>query len=150
MASTLITKNSIRFRLQKQADDSQEFKALLSHPMETGTRRDFRTNQLIPADYIDTLRIMVDGIECFAITLGANVSKNPFLAFVFSKPVHDNQVLRIEWTDNDAQVVFYEIDIVFDATGKFSFQSDAKATVIPQLLPEAGPACATPHGNPQQ
>ena len=144
------TKNSIRLRLQKEADDSHVFKTIITHPMETGIRRDNKTGQLIPADYIDVFRVLVDGLECFAIKLGPDISKNPFLSFMFTRPLQDNQILRVEWTDNRAEQVFYESRIRIDANGRYNFESTDKATVIPQLVPETGPACATKHRNPQQ
>ena len=150
MSGSLATKNSIRFLLQKQLDDSQVFKAIITHPMETGARRDSKTGQFIPADYIDSLRVLVDGSECFASQLGQNISKHPFVSFVFTRPLQSNQIFRIEWIDNHEEMVFYETDLVFDGNGKFSFQSKDKATVVPQLVPDAGPAGKTRHIKSQQ
>lgn len=55
-------------------------KAILSHPMETGYRRDSH-GAVIPRDVVRRLSCTYDGEEIFAMTLFPAISANPFVAF---------------------------------------------------------------------
>ena len=136
-------KNGFRMRINTEKTGEQVFKALISHPMETGYRRDAKTEKNIPADYIEDLYISVDGKKYFEIVLGENVSKTPFLSFVFSKPLVDNQKFKISWIDNNRRETSYECVVKFDQSGSFSYDDASKATEVEQATPEAGPACKT-------
>lgn len=136
-------KNSLRIRITMEKNGEQVFKALLSHPMETGYRRDPRTEQYIPADYIEDLHISVDGKKYFDIILGENVSKNPFLSFTFTAPLVDNQLMEISWVDNNKREITYECLIKFDQSDTFGYEDASKGSEIEPLLPETGPACKT-------
>jgi sulfur-oxidizing protein SoxZ len=142
MAKTF-TKNSLRIRISHEKNGEQVFKTIITHPMETGYRRDSRTGETIAADYIEDLRISVDGKTYFAISLGENVSSNPFLSFVFARPLVDNQLLRISWVDNHQRDTAYDCPVSFGQDGMFHFEGEKQGSDIVHLLPEAGTVCKT-------
>ena len=80
-------------------NDVANVKALISHPMETGMRKDKATGGKIPAHYIQDLIITHNGEEVLHGYLGPAVSKNPFLNFKF-KGAKKGDSLTISWADN--------------------------------------------------
>ena len=137
------TKNSIRLLIRREKSGAQVFKALIDHPMETGYRRDGRTGEFIPADYIEDIRISVDGKPCFEIVFSENVSRNPFLAFVFAKQLIDNQLVRLSWVDNHKQETSHEFVVKFDKSDAYRFTGVTVGPVMNRLVPQAGPVCKT-------
>ena len=135
------SKNSIRIRISHEKGGEQVFKAIITHPMETGYRRDNQSGTTIPADYIEDVLIKVEGKTCFATTLSENVSMNPFLSFVFTKPLIDNQNMTISWMDNNKRDISYDCVVKFGQDGKFNFAGEKAGSAIYQPLPDAGPAC---------
>lgn len=65
-----------------KAGDVVEIRTLISHPMETGTRRDSSGN-LVPRDIIKTFIATFDGQEVFRMDLHPAISANPYIAFAF-------------------------------------------------------------------
>jgi sulfur-oxidizing protein SoxZ len=55
-------------------------KAVASHPMETGYRRD-ATGKIIPRDIIRQLTCHYDGTEIFRADFFPAIAANPFIAF---------------------------------------------------------------------
>ena len=137
-------KNSIKLRIANNANGEQVLKAIFSHPMETGLRLDKRTREMIPADYIEELRVSVDGEIVFEITLGENVSKNPYLTFTLSKPISYGQQMNISWVDNNQSDTSYDFVVRITSGSRFRFSGEKKGSEIMSLLPEAGPVCKTP------
>ena len=80
-------------------NDVANVKALISHPMETGLRKDKATGNNIPAHYIQDLIVNHNGEEVLHGYLGPAVSKNPFLNFKF-KGAKKGDTLTISWADN--------------------------------------------------
>jgi len=136
-------KNTIRLHVDRDKSGEQVFKSLFTHPMETGYRRDSRTGEKVPADYIENVLITVDGEKYFEITLGENVSKNPFLSFAFTKPLVDNQLMTVSWVDNNKKQTSYDCVIKFEQDGIFRFRGNDKGTKVYRLLPKAKPVCKT-------
>jgi sulfur-oxidizing protein SoxZ len=77
--------------------DTVEVKVLMSHPMETGLRKD-ASGALVPAHYIETVKASCNGKDVLAADWGPAVSKNPFLAFRF-KGAAKGDKLTITWVD---------------------------------------------------
>ena len=73
-------------------------KALMPHPMETGTRRDASGN-VVPAHYIEEVVCKYNGEVTMTAQWGASVSKNPYMAFKV-KDAKPGDVVNISWTDN--------------------------------------------------
>jgi sulfur-oxidizing protein SoxZ len=86
----------MRIRAQLKGD-VVEVKALISHPMETGLRKDSSGN-LVPAHYIETLTATCNGKTVLTADWGPAVSKNPFLAFRFKGAAKGDKV-TLSWKD---------------------------------------------------
>ena len=61
--------------------DVVDVKVLISHPMETGTRKDPKTKNLIPALYITEVIATLNGTPVLMGHWGGGVAKNPFWGF---------------------------------------------------------------------
>ena len=75
-----------------------EVKALMSHPMETGLRKDSAGNP-VPAHHIKHVVAKLNDKVVLAAEWGAAVSQNPFLQFRFNGGAAGDK-LSIQWTDN--------------------------------------------------
>jgi sulfur-oxidizing protein SoxZ len=93
MAST-----SIRLRASIK-DDVATVKALITHPMETGLRKDKKTGQMVPAHFIQAVTGKHNGKDVIVAEWGPAVSKNPYLSFVFAGAKAGDTV-DLTWTDN--------------------------------------------------
>ena len=65
---------------QAKRGDVIEIKTLVSHPMETGYRRDTMGNA-IPRDIINRFVCTYNGVEVFRADLFPAIAANPFLSF---------------------------------------------------------------------
>ena len=90
--------NSIRIRAQAKGGETS-VKALITHPMETGQRKDKKTGKLIPAHFIQELVCKHNGTTVVTAQWGAAVSKNPYVAFDLTggKP---GDTIEMSWVDN--------------------------------------------------
>ena len=78
--------------------DVADIKILMSHPMETGRRKD-TTGELVPAHYIQNVTATLNGKTVLDAQWGIAVSKNPFLGFrVKGAKVGDE--VTVSWVDN--------------------------------------------------
>ena len=75
-----------------------EVRALVTHVMETGNRRDPDGNR-IPRNIINTFEARFDGALVFKAEFGSGISANPFLAFHL-KVSHPGE-LRVTWKADD-------------------------------------------------
>ena len=134
-------KNSIKVRIRYEKNGEQMFKTIIHHPVETGYRRDRKTGQPVPADYIEDFTVSIDGQPYFETVLGENVSQNPFLAFTFTKPVVAGQTVAIRWLDNHRHEIAYEFVTQPDSEGAFHFNGEKADSEVFQLMPQTGPVC---------
>ncbi len=76
-------------------------KALISHPMETGQRKD-KSGAVIPAHFIQEVVCEHNGNNVMTALWGVAISKNPYLSFKFSgaKP---GDSLQLTWVDNKGE-----------------------------------------------
>jgi sulfur-oxidizing protein SoxZ len=74
-------------------------KALMTHAMETGTRKDSKTGKLIPAHFIKEVVAEHGGNQVLVAYWSGGVSKNPYLSFKFDGG-KKGDTLKISWTDN--------------------------------------------------
>ena len=79
-------------------DDSTEVKVLMAHEMETGQRKDAQ-GKVIPAWFIQNVKVTHNDKVVLAAQWGTAISKNPFLSFKFKGGAKGDKV-RITWTDN--------------------------------------------------
>lgn len=89
---------SIKLRA-KAKGDTTTIKCLMSHPMETGQRKDKKTGKLIPAHYIETVTAEHNGKQVFEALMSGGVSKNPYLSFKFAGGAKGDAI-KVSWTDN--------------------------------------------------
>ena len=74
-------------------------KALITHPMETGSRKDKKTKKKIPAHYITEVNCTHNGNNVVTAQWGPAVSKNPYLSFQITGAKAGDTV-GISWVDN--------------------------------------------------
>jgi sulfur-oxidizing protein SoxZ len=100
--------SGIRLRAKEQ-DGIVEVKALLEHPMDTGSQRDSAGNP-IPAHYITEIKIEHNGKTILSGQWGPGVSKNPYLSFKF-KGGAQGDTIKLSWIDNQGQGAAEEVTI---------------------------------------
>jgi sulfur-oxidizing protein SoxZ len=93
-----MAKSSIRIRAKIKGDVT-EVKALMSHPMETGQRKDKKTGKKIPAHFIKEVTCDHNGKSVMVAQWGPAVSKNPYLSFKFKGAAKGDSV-KVSWEDN--------------------------------------------------
>ena len=79
--------------------DVADVKVLMSHPMESGTRKDAKTDKLVEAHFINLVTVTLNGKPVLEAQWGGAVSKNPFLGFKV-KGVKTGDKLVVKATDN--------------------------------------------------
>lgn len=93
----------------REKDGVVEVKALMDHPMETGTRKDAKTGELIPAHFIQEVVYEADGKVVMRAHWGPAVSKNPYMSFKFKGG--KGGTLKITWTDNMGETASLDVAI---------------------------------------
>ena len=74
-------------------------KALITHPMETGLRKNKKTGKKVPAHFIQEVVAKHNGATVMAAQWSGAVSKNPYLSFQFSGGKAGDS-LELSWVDN--------------------------------------------------
>ena len=90
--------------------DSTTVKALMSHKMETGLRKDKKTGEKIPAHFIQEVKCEHNGNEVLTALWGPAISKNPYLSFKFKGGAKGDTV-KISWVDNKGESASQEAKI---------------------------------------
>ncbi|MCG6967845.1 MAG: thiosulfate oxidation carrier complex protein SoxZ [Chromatiaceae bacterium] len=90
--------NSIKIRA-KIKGDTTEVKCLMTHPMETGLRKDSKTGKLVPAHFINEVIAEAGGKPVMTAEWSGGISKNPYLSFSFTGAAKGDEV-KITWKDN--------------------------------------------------
>jgi sulfur-oxidizing protein SoxZ len=90
--------NTIRIRAQARGGETT-VKALITHPMETGQRKDKKTGKVIPAHFIQDLVCKHNGATVVTGLWGPAVSKNPYVAFDL-KGGKAGDTIEMSWVDN--------------------------------------------------
>ena len=96
-----MAKKSIRLRASDKGGVAT-VKALITHPMETGLRKDKKTGQKVPAHFIQTVSGKHNGNEVVLAEWSGAVSKNPYLSFQFAGAKKGDSV-ELTWTDNKGE-----------------------------------------------
>ena len=73
-------------------------KALMTHPMETGLRKDKKTGKIIPAHHITEVNCDAAGNNVMTCYWSGGVSKNPYLSFKYAG--NKGEELKLSWVDN--------------------------------------------------
>ena len=84
-------------------------KSLISHPMESGQRKDRKTGDLIPRKIINKFVVTFNGTPVMNVDIDPAVSANPY--FEFEMKVPEAGTVRFEWTDDDGTVYDLEKSI---------------------------------------
>lgn len=96
-----MSKDTIKIRAKVQNGEAT-VKCLISHPMETGLRKDKKTGQLIPAKFIQEVICESGGKTVMDAQWNGTISKNPFLSFSFTGAKPDG-TLKVSWVDNTGE-----------------------------------------------
>ncbi len=82
----------------KVKGDVTTVKALISHPMETGLRKNSK-GEVIPAHYVTEVTGEHNGNAVMTAYMSGGVSKNPYIAFSFKGGAKGDAV-AVKWIDN--------------------------------------------------
>ncbi|HSH30910.1 MAG TPA: thiosulfate oxidation carrier complex protein SoxZ [Thiohalobacter sp.] len=93
--------NTIKIRA-RLSGDTTTVKALISHPMETGLRKNSKTGEKIPAHFIQEVVCEHKGDTVLTAQWGPAISKNPYLSFRF-KGAAKGDSLTLRWVDNKGE-----------------------------------------------
>ena len=93
--------NTIRIRASAKGDETT-VKALITHPMETGMRKDKKTGEKIPAHFIQEVTVAHNGAAVMTAQWGPAVSKNPYLSCVFTGG-NAGDAVKLSWVDNKGE-----------------------------------------------
>ena len=80
-------------------DGITTIKALITHPMETGARKDQDSGDLVPAHYIQEVDVSHNGASVMNAYWGTGISKNPYLSFKINGGAAGEKVTLV-WKDN--------------------------------------------------
>ena len=92
---------SIKIRA-KAKDGVTTVKTLISHPMESGLRKDSKTGELIPAHHVTEVTAEHKGSTVMTGNWSGGISKNPYLSFKF-KGAASGDMIKISWDDNKGE-----------------------------------------------
>ena len=88
-----------------------EIRVLISHPMESGQRRDEYGKQ-IQRDIIHEFHCSYGGEEVFRAEFFPAISANPFLSFT-ARAV-ESGVITLSWTDDHGATQFESVEITVE------------------------------------
>ena len=89
--------------------DVVEVKVLMSHPMETGRRKD-DFDRLIPAHFVQLLTATLNGQPVLEAQWGTGISKNPYLTFRL-RGAKVGDIVAVTWHDNHGATATQEIAV---------------------------------------
>ena len=90
--------NTIKVKA-KLSGDIAEIKSLMLHPMETGSRKDSDSGELIPVHHITQLIFTNNGQQVMVANFSTAISKNPYFSFSF-RGAKAGDTLKVSWVDN--------------------------------------------------
>ncbi|MCK5810920.1 MAG: thiosulfate oxidation carrier complex protein SoxZ [Cocleimonas sp.] len=82
----------------KMKGDKVNIKAIVSHPMETGRRKDKKTGEKIPTHYINEVVVTANDKVLLTADWSGTISKNPYLSFNYAGKSGDK--VKLNWKDN--------------------------------------------------
>jgi sulfur-oxidizing protein SoxZ len=83
-------------------------RALISHPMENGMRRD-GSGALVPRRIINRFECTFNGQDVFAVDLDSAISANPY--FEFPAKVPESGTFQFTWHDDDGSTYTEQAEI---------------------------------------
>ena len=100
--------DNMKMRAQLKGD-IVEVKVLMSHPMETGRKKD-DFGQLIAAHFVQLVTATLNGNIVLEAQWGTAISKNPYLTFRL-KGAKLGDVVAVTWQDNLGATATQEIAV---------------------------------------
>ncbi len=94
----------------KLKGDITEVKVIISHPMETGRKKD-DFGQLIPAHFIQLVTATLNEKPVLEMQWGTGISKNPYLTF-YLKGAKIGDIISVTWYDNLGATATQDIAII--------------------------------------
>ena len=89
--------NPMKIRTKLDGDVVQ-IRVLMSHPMETGLRKNPQ-GELIPAYFIQLVTVIYKERTVLSAQWGAAISRNPYMSFKFQGATKGEK-LKISWIDS--------------------------------------------------
>lgn len=89
--------NNMKMRAQLKGD-YVEVKVLMSHPMETGRKKN-DNGELIPAHFVQLMTATLNGKPVIEAQWGTGIAKNPYLTFRI-KGAKVGDTVAVTWHDN--------------------------------------------------
>ncbi len=86
-----------------------EVKVLMSHPMETGRKKD-DFGQLIPAHFVQLVTATLNGKTVLEAQWGTGIAKNPYLTFRL-KGAKVGDIVSVTWLDNVGETATQDIAV---------------------------------------
>lgn len=92
-----------RVKVPKSAEVGEiiTIKSLISHPMESGQRKDKKTGELIPRNIINNLLVTFEGDTVFEAEILPAVSTNPYFEFTMKVPGPGE--VAFKWVADDGE-----------------------------------------------
>ena len=91
----------------KLSGDVADIQSLMLHPMETGSRKDPDTNEVIPAHHITQLTFVLNGEVSMVANLSTAVSENPYFRYKI-RGAKAGDSLQVSWVDNQGETAEFE------------------------------------------
>ena len=96
-----MAKSTIRARARLKGNITT-VKALITHKMESGLRKNKKTGKLIPAHFIQEVTCQHNGKTVVLAQWGPTISKNPYLSYQFTGGAVGDTI-TISWVDNKGE-----------------------------------------------
>jgi len=100
--------DNMKMRAQLKGDVT-EVKVLMSHPMETGRKKD-DFDKLIPAHFVQLVTATLNGKTVLEAQWGTGISKNPYLTFRL-KGAKVGDTVAVTWHDNFGETATQDITV---------------------------------------
>lgn len=99
-----------RVKVPKKADAGEviTIKTLISHPMESGQRKD-KEGKIIPRQIINNFKAEYNGNMVFQVDLEPAVSANPYIEF--NALINEAGTFKFTWLDDDGSVYETENEV---------------------------------------
>jgi len=85
-------------------------KALVVHPMETGSRKDPDTDAIVPRRHIQRLTFANNGIPVLLADCSTAVSRNPYFDFRF-RGAGPGDTFTVNWVDTSGETGSHEMTL---------------------------------------
>ncbi len=86
----------------KLTDGTTRVRVLIQHPMHTGREKEAGTETVIPAHFIQRLKVERNGRLMIDCRLSTAVSRDPYLAFRLDGGAEGDRI-TVSWEDNRGQ-----------------------------------------------